>query len=132
MFVTPESAVTRVKMFRWRTTRQNIEYRVEIVKAGWDEQEEEEDKRVCRMVREWLNRHEEGRVIVYGGSVDRVKGLAKTLGCEAYYNKINTTKGKQRRLRAWIRDGTLMVATNALGMGVDMPDIRLVVHAGMP
>ncbi|KAK5989587.1 ATP-dependent DNA helicase RecQ-like protein [Cladobotryum mycophilum] len=125
-------SATRVKMFRSRTTRQNIEYRVEIIKAGWDEQEKEEDKRVCRIVREWLNRHEGGRAIVYGGSVERVKGLASALGCEAYYNKIDTTEGKQRRLRAWIRGGTLMVATNALGMGVDIPDIRLVVHAGMP
>ncbi|KAK5994713.1 ATP-dependent DNA helicase tlh2-like protein [Cladobotryum mycophilum] len=131
-FKVAKLSATRVKMFRWRTIRQNIEYRVEMVKAGWDEEEEEEDKRVCRMVREWLNRHEEGRAIVYGGSVERVKGLAETLGCEAYYNKIDTTEGKQRRLRAWIRDGTLIVATNALGMGVDMPDIRLVVHAGMP
>ncbi|KAH7116674.1 hypothetical protein B0J13DRAFT_459152 [Dactylonectria estremocensis] len=37
---------------------------------------------------------------------------------------------------AWIagnRDsGGLIAATNALGMGIDVPDVRLVVHAGMP
>lgn len=41
-----------VRLFRSRTMRKNIAYRVETVEAEWDKQEEEEDARVCQIVTE--------------------------------------------------------------------------------
>jgi superfamily II DNA helicase RecQ len=36
-------------------------------------------------------------------------------------------------MREWLRgDNRVIVATNALGLGVDIPDIRAVIHAGPP
>lgn len=122
----------RVRMFRSRTTRKNIGYRVETASAAPDKQEEEEDKKVCRIVRQWMDRHDSGRVIVYAGSIERVERLGEALGCGHYHAKMDTVEGKAMRLRAWIKEGALVVATNALGLGVDVPDVRLVVHAGMP
>ncbi|KAK6218092.1 hypothetical protein QIS74_02556 [Colletotrichum tabaci] len=62
--------------------------------------------------------------------------MAKALGCPAFYSSIDTTEGKASRLQAWREgdgaEGGVVVATNALGLGIDVPDVRLVVHAGMP
>lgn len=122
-----------VRMFRSRTTRKNIRYRVETVEVeDADEQEEEEDKKVCEIVRRWIDEEGDGRVIVYAGSIERVEGLREALGCEAFHSKVDTAEGKAKRLTAWKKEGKLVVATNALGLGVDVPDVRLVVHAGMP
>jgi hypothetical protein len=74
----------------------------------------------------------DGKVIVYGGSVERVKRLGEMFGCGTYYNKVDTIDGKKERLQTWMMGERIMVATNALGMGIDIPDVRLVVHAWMP
>lgn len=134
-----------VRMFRSATTRKNIGYRVTIVKGAAGKQEEAEDAKVCEVVREWMSRHEggEGRVIVYAQSIERVERLSEALGCERYHSKVDARmEGKTARLRRWIKEGRLIVATNALGLGVDVGgvragvnevgSVRLVVHAGMP
>ncbi|KJZ71409.1 hypothetical protein HIM_09197 [Hirsutella minnesotensis 3608] len=119
-------------MFRSRTTRKNIAYRVEIVGAQANRQEEEEDDKVCQIVARWCGRQEKGRVIVYAGSIERVERLGEALGCGHYHAKMKTAEGKATRFKRWMEGGELIVATNALGLGVDVPDVRLVVHAGMP
>ncbi|KAE9565779.1 hypothetical protein CGMCC3_g18040 [Colletotrichum fructicola] len=62
--------------------------------------------------------------------------MAEALGCAAFHSSIGSTEDKASRLEAWRRgdgaDGGVIVATNALGLGIDVPDVRLVVHAGMP
>lgn len=118
----------RVRLFRERTTRRNIGYRVRAVRGGQDE----EDKVVCKAVRDGLERYEQGKVIVYSGQIERAERLAQTLSCEVYHSKVDTAAGKAQRLRVWRESGRVIVTTNALGMGVDIPDVRMVVHAGAP
>ena len=68
------------------------------------------------------------------------EGLAKDLHCDAYYSDVTTADGKAQRLRAWMqgeeRDlyqgGRVIVATDALGLGIDIPNIRLIAHLEMP
>ncbi|SPJ72737.1 uncharacterized protein FTOL_02466 [Fusarium torulosum] len=66
-------------------------------------------------------------------------GSGRELGCDAYHREIDTRDGKAERLKFWMSgtkreqygDGRVIVATNALGLGIDVPDIRAVVHVEM-
>jgi superfamily II DNA helicase RecQ len=100
--------------------------------SGVDIGQEAEDSRVVKIVYNWLYSNSQGRVIVYANTIDRVERLGGLLECSIFHSKVDTAAGKTRRLRLWIDQGHLIVATNALGLGVDVPDVRLVVHAGMP
>ena len=100
-----------------------------MVAAPLDKQEEEEDRKVCQIVQRWLDQHSSGRAIVYANSIERVERLGQAMGCGHYHAKSGTSEKKATRLRAWREKGALIVATNALGLGVDVPDVRLVVHA---
>ncbi len=54
--------------------------------------------------------------------------------CEAglYHGKLSTTDREEAQRRFMGDETPLMVATNAFGLGVDKPDIRLVVHYNFP
>jgi superfamily II DNA helicase RecQ len=47
-----------------------------------------------------------------------------------FYSKVDRTEGKARRLKEWIEGGRVIVAINAIGAGIDIPDIRRVVYVG--
>ncbi|KAK4205856.1 DNA helicase, partial [Rhypophila decipiens] len=116
----------RVCLFRQRTTRRNIAYRVERV------EEEEEEGQVQRVVEEGLERYPGGKIIVYSGRIDRGKRLGALLSCPVYYSTLDTTEGKAKRVAEWREKGGVIVTTNALGMGIDIPNVRMVVHVGAP
>ena len=83
-----------------------------------------------------LNEYE-GSCIIYTRNRQRCGDLAKQLveyGFTATYYHAGLKHGeKDERQEAWLR-GTyrIMVATNAFGMGIDKPDVRLVVHVDLP
>lgn len=58
--------------------------------------------------------------------------LAKGLKATFYHGGIDQ-KSKTERLNLWLQDKvSIMVATNAFGMGIDKPDVELVVHYQIP
>ena len=65
-------------MFRARTIRTNIAYGIRILGGA---SEEEQDKEVQRVVEEGLARHEGGKIMVYGGQIERVEHLGELMGC---------------------------------------------------
>ena len=123
---------TQSIVFRSKTKRPKIQYKVIKVKGTYEDQEDEENSKVWEIVQEWLEQKQEGKAIIYTGSVDRVKKIGEMLGCGTYYNGVDTAKGKKERLKTWIQGERVIVATNALGMGIDVANVRLVVHAWMP
>ncbi len=78
-----------------------------------------------------------GTAIVYVRSRQRTKELSEMLneaGISAtFYHAGLDSSVKDERQQAWHQSETrVMVATNAFGMGIDKPDVRLVVHIDCP
>jgi len=76
-------------------------------------------------------------VIVYVRTRRLAQDLAKYLNtnnCSAAYFHGGISKtDKKERLNTWLEDKVkVMVATNAFGMGIDKPDVTLVVHYQIP
>ena len=67
---------------------------------------------------------------MYSNSVDRIERLAEMLGCLSIHaNKEDKAKYFQELRQGEYR---VVVATNALGIGVDIPNIRCVIHVDRP
>ncbi len=78
-----------------------------------------------------------GCAIVYVRSRKRTRDIATYLCNEgiraAYYHAGLDPEEKDERQNRWKNDEVrVMVATNAFGMGIDKPDVRLVVHYDLP
>ena len=78
-----------------------------------------------------------GTAIVYARSRQRTKEYAELLtkaGISAtFYHAGLDTSVKDERQQAWQESRIrVMVATNAFGMGIDKPDVRLVIHIDCP
>ena len=83
-----------------------------------------------------LNRIE-GSAIVYALNRKRTKEVADFLianGIAAeYYHAGLSAESKDKKEELWKSGKSrVMVATNAFGMGIDKPDVRLVVHVDLP
>ncbi|MGB3587501.1 MAG: ATP-dependent DNA helicase RecQ [Tunicatimonas sp.] len=78
-----------------------------------------------------------GTAVVYARSRKRTRIIAKKLQGKNisadYYHAGLTAEERADKQDAWIQDRTrVIVATNAFGMGIDKPDVRLVVHLDLP
>ena len=78
-----------------------------------------------------------GRAIVYCSTRKKAEAVAKALketGLPVgYYHAGRTTLARERAHRAFeARRTRVLVATNAFGMGIDLPDVRLIVHFQAP
>ena len=86
---------------------------------------------------ELLNKHKNEPVIIYRFSRDNTEELVEDLAAEGF-DALPYHAGLDRELRRdtqekFIRDEvSIIAATIAFGMGVDKPDIRLLVHYDLP
>ena len=105
-----------------------------------------ERKNLAYIVRRTDNKAEEllhilqsvtGSAIVYTRSRKRTKETAQWLNTNGisatFYHAGLSNDDKDTRQKSWVSgQQRVMVATNAFGMGIDKPDVRLVVHIDMP
>jgi superfamily II DNA helicase RecQ len=71
-----------------------------------------------------------GKVVIYANTVRQAQVIAEMFGCEAYHSKQVDRAGVLERFIQGTTD--VITATNALGMGVDISDIRVIFHIGTP
>jgi superfamily II DNA helicase RecQ len=117
-------------VIRESTRRTNVAYRVLEYEKGTLEEV------LRRLVSEKTagEAKEEGKMVIYCKTILETKKMARVLGCKAYYREVGTDEEK-RGIQAELvgRGGArVFTATNALGLGVDAPSIRTVVHIGIP
>ena len=79
----------------------------------------------------------QGSAIVYTQNRQKTKEVCDFLVSQGitaeFYHAGLAPEEKDRREEAWKNDkARVMVSTNAFGMGIDKPDVRLVVHTDLP
>ena len=118
------STKSRFKVFRMSFERSNLAY---IVRRAPDKREEL--IHILQSVK--------GCAIVYARSRRRTREVAEMLveagiGATFYHAGLDTAT-KDQRQTDWQNDRVrVMVATNAFGMGIDKPDVRIVLHIDCP
>jgi len=118
------SGISSFNVFKMSFERKNLAY---VVRQATDKREQL--IHILESVK--------GCAIVYARSRRRTKEVAELL-CEAgisatFYHAGLDTSVKDQRQRDWQEDKVrVMVATNAFGMGIDKPDVRLVIHIDCP
>lgn len=105
-----------------------------------------ERKNLAYIVRRTENKAEEllhilnrvaGSAIVYTRNRKKTKEVAQWLNQQeitaTFYHAGLSNETKDARQKSWLSgEHRVMVATNAFGMGIDKPDVRLVVHIDFP
>ena len=81
--------------------------------------------------------HVDGSGIVYTRNRKKTKEISLFLNrnhiTATFYHAGLNDETKDSRQKAWLKgEFRVMVATNAFGMGIDKPDVRLVIHADVP
>ena len=128
------------KRFLFSVKRPNI--RISVKKfdvRGKDNVKRRKRMQRLKMLDAVLRQHRprNGATIVYCPTVNDVKRTTKYLrgekySAKAYYSEL--PKGRKKRVHRYFltKKRPIVVATNAFGLGIDRPDVRLVVHAGLP
>ena len=126
--VDPEAATRKADtdwaIFRQSFERPNLSYSVFRVDVG-----------INKMV-EVLNKVG-GSAIIYCKSRKRTKEISDLLQLQRisadHYHAGLAADERSRKQEEWINNKTrVIVSTNAFGMGIDKPDVRVVIHADIP
>lgn len=112
------------RVFRMSFERKNLAY---IVRST--ESKQEELLHILNSVA--------GCAIVYTRNRKRTREIAELLSnngiTATFYHAGLNNDVKDQRQKSWLTGGSrVMVATNAFGMGIDKPDVRIVIHIDMP
>ncbi len=117
-------ALRQPEIFRQTFARANLSYSVFL--------EENKEERLLRVLE-----RVPGTAIVYVRSRRQTQQVAQLLQRQNitadFYHAGLTTQQRDEKQDAWIQNRVrVMVSTNAFGMGIDKPDVRLVVHLDVP
>lgn len=108
--------------------RPNLYYQVELCR---------DDREKTQILQTALRKFQDGRVIIYCGTRKKCEDLSELFSREfknaGYYHAgLNAEERNEIQDQFQKSKIKFLFATNAFGMGVDIPDVRLVVHYQMP
>ena len=120
-----------LKVFDGGSKRTNLKFEVVQTSSG------EKFSRIHQIVKADLSEDKPGGAIVYCATrrqAENIAGFLKEKGVEAeHFHSRLPPETKKNVQESFIRgELRVIVATNAFGMGIDKPDVRLVIHAGIP
>ena len=116
-----------VKVLSPYVHRVNIEYKTVLRKSSLT-------SAVYAQIKDGLS---SSRGIIYASSQKHVNDITEALKkhsvcCESYHSGLPSDE-KSTTLRGFVSGSIqIVVATNALGMGIDIPDLRFIIHAELP
>lgn len=121
-------------------TRKNLELRVCEVGSDLKSPSEKAviELRKRELILKELEEVDKGRVIIYCNTVNKVKKLHhflrnKGIRAGKYHGRGMSFQKKRKALKKFVKGKLdVMVATSAFGLGVDIPDVRLVIHHSPP
>lgn len=122
--LSPQMQENRFRIFRQSFERPNLSY--SVFKAA---------SRINKITA--ILKSVEGSAIVYCKTRKRTKEISELLNTQGFaadfYNAGLSTEERALKQDRWIKNQTrVMVCTNAFGMGIDKPDVRIVIHADVP
>ncbi|APA89869.1 ATP-dependent DNA helicase (plasmid) [Paraburkholderia sprentiae WSM5005] len=118
--------------------RDNLHYRVtQVSVAGGRLRASTRAKEAKTAALRTLLASETGRGIIYTATVREAEHVAATVrgwdvAAACYHGRMSARERHDAQERFVSGDVRVMISTNAFGMGVDIPDIRFVVHYQMP
>ncbi|MCA8955008.1 MAG: RecQ family ATP-dependent DNA helicase [Planctomycetes bacterium] len=120
-----------LQYFDGHQPRQNLTLRVEAASGA------AKVTRVREIVAEQLALHPTGSVLIYTATRRGAEELAALLEvpgipAEAFHAGLDVPSKKAVQERFLSGESRVVCATNAFGMGIDKPDVRLVVHFDIP
>lgn len=120
-----------LQVFDGHAPRQNLTLRVESLPMH------AKVPRMCEVVATQLATSPRGSVLVYTatrGHAEKAAALLNVAGidAEAFHAGLDVPQKKAVQERFLAGERRVVCATNAFGMGIDKPDIRLVVHFEIP
>lgn len=132
--------IDNASLFRTPMRRDNLRLYIKRIEAGGKTRKGGQSiehtlfQSVERELSKW---DKDGTVIIYCPTVKLVKRLCKWLKARdypvgKYHGKMKHAKRKAAQTTFMSGKKSIMVATNAFGLGIDKPDVRLVIHAGLP
>jgi ATP-dependent DNA helicase RecQ len=125
--IVTQLGLDEVRVFNLGTFRENLQY--EVVHTATDDDRRRELARLVTGT--------EGSGLVYAATIRHVQEITdhlRSLGHDVarYHGQLGAAERRETQDRFMSGALRIVVATNAFGMGIDKPDIRFVIHYGMP
>lgn len=117
----------RVTVIRGRLVRENL--RIKVIKVA------SEPEKLAQVYR-WVNALERTGIVYTAtrASAETIAAFLQEMGVEAVYYHSELAEEKREEIERALMDNGVkaVVSTNALGMGLNKPDLRFVIHAEFP